>query len=298
MEDAIARQFSEIRRVEISEEEIGTFVHEADFVGKSVDMLIEAGSFLTVCTQIFPSGESGWVRNEAILGGHLVRLYKLIHVILDQSCQNRRESAFIASRLHFETVVNFFFLTDRYSEEAMDDFALYSLQHEVRLIDRIRQNIADRNGKVLPIEDRMLRSISKTFDRADATEQGAREWKKGPWSRLNLFERAKAVGLDEAYLAVFGGGSLIVHGNWSDFDQHHLRYDEGERRFKPEIKFRPIRPQFLEVNCLTSIRTVVRVFEHYGLINLRAMVVHLCDDYLRRLRLLSDRHETFLQSRP
>jgi hypothetical protein len=295
MEDAVARQFSQTSRVNILVDELSQAEHEADFVGKYLDMLIEAGSFLTVCTHIFPSGKEGWTRNEAILGGHLVRLYKLIHVILDQTCQNRRESAFIASRLHFETVVNFFFLTERYSEETMDDFVHYSLRHEVRLLDRIRENIKDRDGQSLPIEERMLGSISNAFSRANSSEHDVRQWTKGPWSRKNLFERAKVVGLEGSYLAIFGGGSNIVHGNWSDFDQHHLRFDDSVGRFQPEIRFRPIRPQILEANCWTSIQTVTRVFEHYGLVNLRSMVIHLCEDFLKRLEILSNSHETFLQ---
>ena len=48
--------------------------------------------------------------NQAVLGGQLVRLYKLISALLDQICQHRREITFIIARLAFECIVNIRFL--------------------------------------------------------------------------------------------------------------------------------------------------------------------------------------------
>jgi len=90
----------------------------------------------------------------------LVRLYKLISALLDQICQRRRETTFILSRLAFETIVNLAYLIEYGSPELFDEYIRYSLRQERRLYDRITANIAARGGIRLPIEDRMLASIS------------------------------------------------------------------------------------------------------------------------------------------
>ena len=179
LEDQLITQFGEINRVEITEDELECFESESDYVGKCLDMMIEAGSFITVCTQLYPSGADGWTRDEAIIGGLLVRIYKLIHVILDQTCQNRLEPAFAQSRLLFETVVNLYFLTEEHNPEAFRDFVGYSLRHEQRLIEKIRRNIHDRNGQVLPIEQRMVSSIERAFERAEMSEAEVKKLEEG-----------------------------------------------------------------------------------------------------------------------
>jgi hypothetical protein len=42
------------------------------------------------------------------------------------------------------------------------------------------------------------------------------------WGGKNIFEKAKAVGLDHVYLAAIGGGSNSIHGNWQEIAGHHL----------------------------------------------------------------------------
>lgn len=289
----IIEQLSRVNRTDISEAGITAFKHEDDFTGKLIELLIEAGSFITICTQIFPSGEGGWTRNEAVVGGLLVRLYKLVHNILDQTCQHRRETTFIAGRLHFETAVNLLFITQRADEEVIQDFILSSLRHEVRLLERIRANVSARGDELWPIEERMISSIVQTFSRASTSEQEVRDHERGPWSRLTLYDRSQVVGLDGMYLGVFGGGSSIVHGNWGDLQQHHLR-PKGDRFF-PELEFRPIRPQILESTCMLTMMAALKSIEFYGLVQSLEKIQELSDDYASRLRLLSDAHEAFLQ---
>jgi len=72
----------DIQRVDIDEATLRTFSSEDEFVGLSVDLLVEADSY--VC---------------AVIAGHMVRLYKLLSGLLDQTCQRRRETSFVFARL-------------------------------------------------------------------------------------------------------------------------------------------------------------------------------------------------------
>jgi hypothetical protein len=52
-------------------------------------------------------------RDQATVGGNMVRLYKLLSAFLDQNVQKRFETNTIISRLAFETIVNAQYLAQR-----------------------------------------------------------------------------------------------------------------------------------------------------------------------------------------
>ena len=83
--------------------------------------------------------------------------------MIDQTCQHRREIAFIFFRMAFECIINLSFLLKNYSPELIISYKSYSLKHEKKQMNRINENIRQRNGEVLPIEERMLNSISRAF---------------------------------------------------------------------------------------------------------------------------------------
>ncbi|WP_209507881.1 MULTISPECIES: DUF5677 domain-containing protein [unclassified Ruegeria] len=290
--EEILAHFAEIKPTEILEEKILAFDSESEFVGVCVDLLIEAGSYLITAASIYPSGQDGWTRNEAIIGGSLVRLYKLIDAILDQTCKHRLETAFILSRLHFETTVNSIFLMRNPEQANFDNFVAYSLQHEGKLLDTIDKNVAERDGNSLPIEDRMRRSIERTFRMSQLEKKDLPANRMRDWQNSSLYKRAKAIGFGQAYDAVFGGGSQIVHGNWGDLYQHHLE-PKGDR-FVAKTSFKIPRPQFLEVNAIHSVAAVSEFICFLGLYQERPVLVDLFNSFIERVKTLSGFHENFL----
>jgi hypothetical protein len=62
-----------------------------------------------------------------------------------------------------------------------------------------------------------------------------------PWGGNGLRQKAEAVGLDEAYLAVFGGMSHNVR-SWHDLHRVHLETDENGA-FTPNLEWGRPRPQ-------------------------------------------------------
>lgn len=214
----------------------------------SVDLLIETASHLCVAVSVLPF-ERRWTRDEAIIGGHGVRLYKLLSAVLDQTCQHRRETTFIFARLSFETIVNGRYLMAQSRKEIFDEYVKYSLRHEAKLAAAIEANIASRGGTELPIERRMLNSIERAAERSNVelSEIG----NKKHWGVGNLYERAKCVGLDEAYLATFAGPSHHVHGNWHDLLEYHL--NDSSDGFVPDLEWHMPRPQVLNALAVLTI---------------------------------------------
>ena len=140
----------------------------------------------------------------------MVRLFKLISALLDQMCQRRRETTFILSRLAFETLVNLAYFIEHGSPRLFDDYIRYSLRQERRLYDRITANIAARGGIRLPIEDRMLSSISVAVTKSGFAIADLSPDEPKSWGENNLRQRAQMVGFEVMYLAAFGGGSQRI----------------------------------------------------------------------------------------
>jgi hypothetical protein len=158
---AFLEQIDSIKPTDVSLVRTDAFASEDDFNGLAAELLIEVGSFICVAGNLTPAKTRRWDRNQAVLGGHLVRLYKLISALLDQICQHRREITFIIARLAFECIVNIRFLIKFGNAATYDSYVRYSLKQEKRLYERISKEIEERRGEKLPIEERMLGSIDK-----------------------------------------------------------------------------------------------------------------------------------------
>jgi hypothetical protein len=248
--------FPEIKRVEINRETLAAATKERPFLDLAFNLLIEAGSYVCIGACIMGPSPT-WDRHRSIVGGNMVRLYKMMSGLLDQASQHRLETTVIFGRLVFETCVNIRYLVQNASSELFESYIRHSLRHERRLYDRIQSNVKARSGAVLPIEDRMLKSLARTERLAGIALDTVDLRNKAPWGGKNLFDKAEAVGLGQAYLAAFGGLSHNVHGNWQDLYQFHLEVDDVEPpEFKPSLEWSPLRPQHLFALAKIATETV------------------------------------------
>jgi len=245
-----------VTRVEVAPDTIRAFADEHAFTGLAVELLIEAGSYVCIAASILPPPPHRWNRHEAVVVGHLARLYKLISAMLDQTCQHRRETTFIFGRLAFECIVNTLFLIKNDRPEVTASYIEYSMRHEKRLRDRIRRNVASRGGEVLHIEERMLRSIESSAKRSGVNLDSINP--QTNWGGKNLFEKAKDVGLEEAYLGAFAGPSHAVHGNWQDLLEYHL--DSDEEGYIADLQWHRPRPQLLTTLAHLTVETLAVFF--------------------------------------
>lgn len=123
-------------------------------------------------------------------------------------------------------------------ESVINDYVRYSLQREWVLLAEIEANIAERGGTELPIERRMRNSIMRTFTLSEVDPESRPPKPIRHWGGKDLRQRAASLGIEKAYLAVFGGPSESVHGNWGDLLRHHLK--STERGFEPNTKSSPM----------------------------------------------------------
>jgi hypothetical protein len=282
-----------IERVAVNLDEIGKFTQEDDFVELAVKLMVETANY--VCVAACSMGTKlVWDREHAAVCGNMVRLYKLLHSVLDQTCQRRQETSFILSRLVFETVVNVRYMIANFSPELIDSYIVYSFRHERKLRDVIRHNIDAREGKLLPIEDRMLKSIDRSAAAAGISLDDVELEQKGSWGGKNLFDKAEAAGLGRAYLAAFGGTSHSVHGNWQEIYGNHLHWDEKEG-FTPNLDWHGPRPQVLFALCTIVIDTLDSYFAFMGGEEIAKSFEAALSDLNDRVFILSSAHEEYLK---
>ena len=248
--------------MDVSAERFQSFKSEDEFNGLSVELLIEVGSYIVVAANLLPGETRRWSRDQAIVGGHLVRLYKLVNALLDQICQHRREITFIVARLAFECIVNLRFLLKFASQQTFDSYIAYSLRQEKRLHNRIHANIKNRKGLRLPVEDRMLASIARVMNASAVNVESLSSSLPKNWGDKNLYERSEAIGLGEAYLGTFGGPSSSVHGNWMDLLEFQLETHHHDGNFSPSFEWRNPRPQIGQTVALLSVEAVRDYFNY------------------------------------
>ena len=226
----------------------------------------------------------------------MVRLSKLLSAFLDQIVQKRNETGTIISRLAFETIVNVRYLIANFSPEVINSFIRHSLRRERRLRDTIQANIQQREGTVLHIEQRMLNSIDRAAQIAGVALESVDLKDRTPWGGKDLRQKSAAVGLEQAYLAVFGGMLHNVHGSWHDLYQFHLDVDE-HGAFTPNLEWGRPRPQPLFALSHLALDAVADFLKFIGgdaaLGELREQI----QDLDARIELADQAHETYLSDK-
>jgi hypothetical protein len=289
-EDAIPH----IDPVAIDADVLRGFHDEDDFIDLAVKLVVEAASYTVIAHSIMDE-KGGWDRDEAILGGLMVRLYKLLSALLDQVCQHRAEIAQIMCRLAFEAVVDIRYLVRKLDAALGDDFVKSSYRQERILRDQIMERITARGGDILPVEDRMLKSISRAADIADLSLDDV-STKRRDWGGQNTRAKANEVfGSDLAYIGAFSGMSQSVHGSWGDLLQFHLETTDG-KRFTPSPEWGHPRPQLITTMAFLVAETVDE-FLGYWDEALQDRFHPALTDLKCRVRTLVAGHEHYLSSK-
>jgi hypothetical protein len=295
MEELTSANLPPIERVSVDSEQLDSFTREDQFTGLAVDLLIETAHWVSVAACIM-GNEPKWTRDRAAVCGNMVRLYKLLHAVLDQTSQRRQELSFIFCRLVFETLVNIRYMIQNFSSELIDSYIAYSFRHERKLRNVVLTNIESREGEVLPIEDRILKSIDRSATAAGINLDETNQSEKGPWGNKNLFEKAEAVGLDRAYLAAFGGASHSVHGNWHEIYGSHLNWNEKDG-FTPNLDWHRPRPQVLFAISILVVDTLDIYFEFMTEQQAEELFDQPLSDLRHRIRQVNNAHEKYLSTK-
>lgn len=179
-------------------------------------------------------------RDEAVLGGLVVRITKLLHGLLGAAAQNRAEITNYFTRGVLETAINIRYLIQRDSLEAFEAFVAHSFRNDKRLLEVIARAVGKR-GSELPVEKRIRSSIYRTLARSGLTVDDVPTANTDAWPSFE--ERLRALEMKEAYGGVFGGPSQYIHGTWHELLAYNLTEVDGG--FELDTSWGATRPQSL-----------------------------------------------------
>jgi hypothetical protein len=291
----LIRQLDDITNADVSEARLDEFRCEDDFMEVAVELLVETACYVTVAACLY-DGRAAWDRHRAAVAGNIVRLYKLLHGFLDQLCQRRGELAQVFTRLIFETLVNVRYLIKNFSDATVSNYISSSLVHERKLRDRILVNIDARSGIMLPIEDRMLRSIDYAARKANVSLDQINLKGDNRWGG-SIYTRCADIGWADAYLYVFSGGSSSIHGNWQELAANHLEWDETRDGFTSKTEWALVRPQ----QPLALARLILQTLDEYAAFVGGDDAAEIFETHLSslhaRVHALTLKHEAYLSTK-
>ncbi|NQU59554.1 MAG: hypothetical protein HQ512_00320 [Rhodospirillales bacterium] len=139
------------------------------------------------------------------------------------------ETTAIVDRCIFENCINILWLCESGSDDKFTRFLATGLKTELEFKAKIQTNINKNDSEPLPIETRMLRSISNHITASGLTENEIASTKKLP----NLALMIESLGYDRlTYIVGQKLGSHHIHGTWPSLLHHYLEED-SEGGFRP-----------------------------------------------------------------
>jgi hypothetical protein len=244
-QDALAAATKEEPFVDAAFELLKDVVHDVTILGN-------AGRLAADGTRV------PFSRDEAILGGLVVRTMKLLHGFLHGAANQGEEIANYFLRGLAETSLNIRFLIRADSPEMFQAFVADSFRHDKRLLEVIEKNVQDRRGVVLPIEQRMRDSVDRTLRRSGLTLAEIPSNQTNTWPSFEA--RLAALDMGAAYAGVFGGPSSYVHGTWHELLFYNLTEVEGG--FELDPSWGSLRPEFVLALVLLIAEAIVDYIDY------------------------------------
>ncbi len=129
------------------------------------------------------------------------------------------ETTTLIDRCILETAIKVQWLCYKNDPESFVRYLADGLKNDLILKSEIENNIRQRNGKPVAIEQRMLNSIDRCVEASGLSQSAITEAKKLP----DLFKMYTDLGMpDGAYTVIQRMGSHAVHGTWTDLLHNYL----------------------------------------------------------------------------
>lgn len=135
------------------------------------------------------------------------------------------ETTIIIDRCILESCVKLIWLCKADTKNRIKQFITQGLKTELQLKKDIESNIKKNNGKIAPIEQRMLTSIENYIKRSELTEDEINSVKKMP-DFYSILDDIGGSQLD--YTVLMKLGSHGVHGTWPNLLKFFINLDTNE----------------------------------------------------------------------
>ena len=194
------------------------------------------------------AGEETFELHDAVIVGHMVRIYKLYDQLVYFVAEDKGEIASIFSRLLFEAYVIMKYLIVK-GASSTDNFIKVSFKSTVRQYNFIKGLEAQR-----PLTDIETRIIQKIENRLKNVGLNASELSANKsWNLDGLTFKAIVDFLSQrdpnsrfwalSYDFLYGNMSSSIHGLWYDLEISHL--DRRGDRYSPKGKYDRVDPRFI-----------------------------------------------------
>lgn len=165
----------------------------------------------------------------AVLIGLLNRCSRLMLAnVRLSSTRKYGETTSLLDRSISEAAIKVQWLCSKNNDDSFVRYLADGLKKDLILKAQITENIQNRSGNTLVIEQRMLDSIQNCINLSGLSEQDVNKAKKLPdlASMCNDLEYG-----DVLYTSIQRMGSHAVHGTWSELVFHYIKYED--ERFYP-----------------------------------------------------------------
>ena len=199
------------------------------------------------------------VLHDAILRGLLNRCSRLMLANVRLSLVNKYgETTRLLDRSIIESAVMVQWLCSKDSDICFQRYLAHGTKNDLKLKDCIQQNIAERGGDALAIENSMLSSIQQYVDSTSLSEEQIRRMKPLP----DQWTMCRDIGLPvEFYIGAQRMGSHEVHGTWTSLRNYYLRQDEHGKYYLRDHNVCPHENQFMVIPIII-LDTLKRFLEY------------------------------------
>ena len=187
----------------------------------------------TACTvaALHRVGDDGWELHQAVCGALLVRISKyMLSICKLGHGEEHGETMFALTRCVTESAINLQFLLSKNDPRYFERFVEDGLRAERELYKEITDNVSNRGGKHLGIEQNMMASIENVFRDSQLSLD---DEPKHSVSLGSYKDRLTHLGLQQLYLPLQQIGSQSIHGTWGDLVLYHLDHDG--QKFHPNF---------------------------------------------------------------
>lgn len=225
---------------------------EGPFVREGFDLLKEATVLLTAVAGLRTALHGdGLTRDHAIVVGHYARMVKLMKCLIRQLSDGHGGDQQIAISREFmdsaSTVC--YLLGDPDDGARFESYVMDGLIAEREFLKDVREQVTRRGNLLIPIEERINRSIAETLTAAGVREEDIPARRKNGWPTA----QARMEPLGPTAYAAYRTGSGAVHGSFTDIYKNHLI--QTPAGFEIELRPLPFRPQPLLTMAMLSVMT-------------------------------------------
>lgn len=238
---------------EVPIDELEAASEEEPFVRESFELLKEATVLLTAVAGLRTEVHSdGLARDHAIVVGHYARMVKLMRCLIRQVSDGHGGDQQIAINREFlDSVSTILYLLDDPGDGArFTSYVMDSLIAEREFLRDVRDQVTQRGQVMIPIEERINRSITETLTAAGVSEQDIPARRNNGWPSA----QTRIALLGPTAYAAYRTGSGAVHGSFTDIVKNHL--SEAPNGFEIDLRPEPFRPQPLLNMAILSLLTL------------------------------------------